>query len=78
MDVKFQNPKRVLALKDRDGEALRRAASGGAFSVLARPILQDGGVVFGAHLSKGGRCCSLFDRQFGGVACSAGKRICPK
>lgn len=54
MDVKFQNPKRVLALKDRDREALRRAASGGAFSVLARPILQDGGVVFGAHLSKGG------------------------
>ena len=47
-------PLRVIALKDSDVKSLFRSASGGAFPVLARPILEDGGVVFGAEMLSGG------------------------
>lgn len=50
----FREPLKVLAVKDIDKEALERAASGGAFSVLARPVIDAGGVVFGAKMSEGG------------------------
>ena len=41
-------PLGVFAVRDRSEEALLRAASGGAFCVLARPVIEAGGVVFGA------------------------------
>lgn len=47
-------PLRVVALRDRDGASLARSASGGAFAVLARPVLEAGGVVFGAEALPGG------------------------
>lgn len=49
-----QGPRRVLALRDNDEAALARASSGGAFGVLARPVLAAGGVVFGAALDDDG------------------------
>lgn len=52
--MQFNKPLAVYAVKDRDAEALSRAASGGAFSVLARPIISLGGVVFGAKAYDGG------------------------
>ena len=48
------SPLRVLALRDKDSKSLFRSASGGAFPVLARPVLQEGGVVFGAEMLPGG------------------------
>lgn len=50
LDDFLRPPLRVVALKDGDAESLFRSASGGAFPVLARPILRDGGVVFGAEM----------------------------
>lgn len=52
--MEFRSPIEVLAVKDNDAAALRRAASGGAFSVLARPIIAMGGIVFGAKMQDGG------------------------
>ena len=52
--MRFNEPISVLAVRDRDRDALRRAASGGAFCVLARPVIAQGGVVFGAVMSDGG------------------------
>lgn len=43
-------PLRVVALRDRDAASLARSASGGAFPLLARPVLEDSGVVFGSEL----------------------------
>lgn len=48
-------PIRVMALRDKDTESLFRSASGGAFSVLARPVLRKGGVVFGAEMLEKGK-----------------------
>ena len=50
----LRSPLRVVALRDLDPESLARSASGGAFSVLARPVLESGGVVFGAEAQAGG------------------------
>lgn len=50
----FNEPIEVYAIKDRDTKALERAASGGAFSVLARPFVDAGGVVFGAKMGDNG------------------------
>lgn len=50
----FREPRRVLAVRDKDDVSLETASSGGAFSVLARPIIDDGGVVFGATLLEDG------------------------
>lgn len=55
LDEFLKSPLRVVALKDGDAESLFRSASGGAFPVLARPILRDGGVVFGAEMLPGGK-----------------------
>lgn len=47
-------PLRVVALRDADSISLELSASGGAFPLLARPILEDGGVVFGSEMLQGG------------------------
>lgn len=52
-DVK-KAPLRVIALRDRDNASLERSSSGGAFPLLARPILEECGVVFGSELLSGG------------------------
>lgn len=52
--MRFHQPIKVLAVRDRNESALERAASGGAFSVLARPVISDGGIVFGARMKDGG------------------------
>ena len=52
--MEFRFPVEVLAVKDKDAAALRRAASGGAFSVLARPIIAAGGIVFAARMDEEG------------------------
>lgn len=52
--MEFRFPVEVLAVKDTDAAALRRAASGGAFSVLARPIIAAGGIVFAARMDEEG------------------------
>lgn len=46
--IELNSPRRVLALQDRSRDSLSRSASGGAFPVLARPILTHGGRVYGA------------------------------
>ena len=43
-----RNPLAVYAAKAKDDELRRISSSGGVFSLLAREILNDGGVVFGA------------------------------
>lgn len=50
LDQFLRPPLRVVALKDDDADSLFRSASGGAFPVLARPILKNNGVVFGAEM----------------------------
>lgn len=54
VDEMKRAPLRVVALRDRDTVSLARSASGGAFPVLARPMLEAGGVVFGSELLCGG------------------------
>lgn len=53
-DEFLSSPLRVIALRDNDTASLSRSASGGAFPVLARPVLREGGVVFGAEMLPGG------------------------
>lgn len=48
------SPLRVVAVQDHDRASLARSASGGAFCVLARAVLETGGVVFGAEALPGG------------------------
>ena len=55
VDEFLKAPLRVVALTDNNAESLLRSASGGAFPVLARPILEDGGVIFGAEMLSGGK-----------------------
>lgn len=47
-------PLRVFAFTDGDKESLEKSASGGAFAALARQVLQEGGVVFGAAAEDDG------------------------
>lgn len=66
--MRFNEPISVLAVRDRDADALRRAASGGAFCVLARPVIAQGGVVFGAVMSDGGAVAHARAEDLGGLA----------
>lgn len=50
----FRTPRLVLALRDKDAASLERSASGGAFPVLARPVLAAGGAVCGASMTDDG------------------------
>lgn len=50
----LHTPLRVVALQDKDLASLALSASGGAFPVLARPIVRCGGLVFGAEMLPGG------------------------
>ena len=54
IESKLNTPLRVVVLRDKKRESLIKSASGGAFPVLARPILRAGGVVFGAEMLAGG------------------------
>lgn len=45
-------PLKVYALATRDEEAIKKSASGGAFEVMARYVLQRGGVVVGVQLEE--------------------------
>ncbi len=47
-------PRSAIALQDLDSMSLFLSASGGAFAVLARAVLNCGGAVFGAALLDGG------------------------
>lgn len=42
--------KKVYAAASKDDDLLKKSASGGAFAVIARKILEDGGVVYGVAL----------------------------
>lgn len=61
----FRKPIKVYAVRDKNEDSLRRAASGGAFSVLARPVIDTGGIVFGARSLDGGavRHCQARSRE---------------
>lgn len=56
-------PRRAMALQDRDLQSLRSSASGGAFAVLARAVLERGGAVFGAAIFDGGTVCHVCIRS---------------
>ena len=47
-------PLRAFAFTDSDKESLERSASGGAFAALAREVLREGGIVFGATAEDDG------------------------
>lgn len=47
-DVSKNDSLKVLAVRDKDDKELRQSASGGAFAVMARRVLSDGGYVVGA------------------------------
>ena len=50
--LRYQKPLNAYACWTKKTSDRERSSSGGAFSVLARKILQQGGVVFGATMSK--------------------------
>lgn len=54
LDEFLMPPLRVVALRNNDAKSLFRSASGGAFPALSRPVLEDGGMVFGAEMLPGG------------------------
>lgn len=45
-------PIRVLGVRSRDDDDLSRSASGSAFTILARPVFAQGGIVFGSAWDK--------------------------
>ena len=55
-EIEFHEPIEVYALVDKNKEDLKHSASGGAFMVFARPIIKQGGVVFGCVLEDDGTC----------------------
>lgn len=62
--MRLVKPIKVFAVRDKDDAALARAASGGAFSVLARPILREGGIVVGTRAFDDGSIrCAAVDRE---------------
>lgn len=52
--VALREPRRAFAFTDGDRASLERSASGGAFAALARQVLHDGGIVFGAAAEDDG------------------------
>lgn len=46
------HPESVIAFKNEDESIRRNSSSGGAFTAIATPILNDGGVVFGARFNE--------------------------
>ena len=54
MAISFNKPKKVYALTDISKSSLRLSASGGAFAVISRTILEQGGKVYGvANMENG-------------------------
>lgn len=56
MKALSNKPFKVVALSDKNKESLINSASGGAFMALARPVIENGGVVFGCVLDSDGNC----------------------
>lgn len=54
VDDMLRAPLRVFAFTDGDRASLEKSASGGAFAALARQVLREGGVVFGAAAEDDG------------------------
>lgn len=52
--VSLHEPRRSFAFTDGDKGSLERSASGGAFAALARQVLREGGIVFGAAAEDDG------------------------
>lgn len=48
MAISFHEPKRTYALTDNSKSSLKLSASGGAFAVISRAVLEQGGKVYGA------------------------------
>lgn len=59
----MHEPISVFAVQDKDKISLKRSSSGGAFMVLARKAIENGGVVFGVALDSRGNAhyCSAAD-----------------
>ena len=49
-----REPRRIYALSDNDLNSLSLSASGGAFALIAREVLKQGGVVFGSAMETNG------------------------
>lgn len=54
-NMALKAPLRAIALRNLDNSSLSLSASGGAFPVLARAVIEQGGVVFGASLLEDGK-----------------------
>ena len=54
ISYEFNKPRCCLSLTDGNRASLERSASGGAFAVLARAVLSQGGVVYGAAMEGDG------------------------
>lgn len=52
--VSLHEQRRAFAFTDGDRKSLERSASGGAFAALARQVLREGGIVFGAAAEDDG------------------------
>lgn len=59
----FTEPRYAVALQDSDADSLELSASGGAFAVFARSVLNEGGAVFGASLLDDGTVCHICIRR---------------
>lgn len=59
MENLLKEPRRAFALTDADKASLTMSASGGAFAVFARAVLEQGGVVFGAESLDDGTVCHV-------------------
>lgn len=49
-----REPRRIYALQDKNLSSLSLSASGGAFALIAREILKQGGVIFGSAMEENG------------------------
>lgn len=51
-DIERNNPRKVIALRSKNLEVINKCQSGGAFTELARCVLSQGGIVYGAALNE--------------------------
>lgn len=70
----IRNPIEVYAAKNQDDEIRIQSSSGGIFSLLARKIISEGGIVFGARFDDNWNVIHDWTDTFDGIAAFRGSK----
>lgn len=69
-----RKPLNVYAARNKDEEALRHSSSGGIFTLLAKAIINDGGVVFGARFDRDWNVIHSWTETIEGISVFCGSK----